>query len=561
MRRWLLLGASSVAWMVAVVLRPDIVAQARLDSRVVPALRGPAAQESGGDVHASASFATSDNCLACHNGLTAPSGEDVSIGVSWRASMMANASRDPYWQAGVRRETMDHPTRQAAIEDECAICHMPMARSAARAAGRRGRVFDVLPSAHGDSDEHRLAADGVSCTLCHQIGPERLGSRDSFDGGFAIGPAEGGGARMFGPFEVDSGRTALMRSATGVTPTKGDHLRESELCATCHTLYTTALGPDGNAVGSLPEQMPYLEWRHSAFAKERSCQSCHMPVVEGAPIASVLGEPRERLARHTFIGGNAFMLRMLNRFRRELQVTAPASELEASAQATLRQLQTDTSSVAITRAVIDAGRLEADVVVRNLTGHKLPTGYPSRRVWLHVTVRDAGGRTLFESGAVSADGRIAGNDNDEDGSRVEAHHEQIRSSEDVQIYESVMGRPDGHPTTGLLQATQFLKDNRLLPRGFDKSSAAADIAVRGEASRDPDFTAEGDRVRYLVPLTGVTAPVTVDVELRYQPIAFRWAEHLRGYDAPEPRRFVSYYQAMAPSSSTVLSRATATAGP
>ena len=60
-------------------------------------------------------FQTSDRCLACHNGLVTPSGEDVSIGVSWRASIMANASRDPYWQAGVRRETIDHPQQSGAI--------------------------------------------------------------------------------------------------------------------------------------------------------------------------------------------------------------------------------------------------------------------------------------------------------------------------------------------------------------------------------------------------------------------------------------------------------------
>ena len=47
-------------------------------------------------------FQTSSDCLACHNGLTTPAGEDVSIGVQWRASMMANSSRDPYWHAAVR---------------------------------------------------------------------------------------------------------------------------------------------------------------------------------------------------------------------------------------------------------------------------------------------------------------------------------------------------------------------------------------------------------------------------------------------------------------------------
>src|SRR5438093_1321201 len=75
-----------------------------------------------------AQFQTSDRCLACHNGLQTRSGEDVSIGFDWRASTMANSSRDPYWQASVRREAIDHPAAQALIEDECSICHMPIAR-------------------------------------------------------------------------------------------------------------------------------------------------------------------------------------------------------------------------------------------------------------------------------------------------------------------------------------------------------------------------------------------------------------------------------------------------
>ena len=73
------------------------------------------------------SFAVGADCLACHNGLTTPSGEDVSIGAAWQASMMAHSARDPYWQAAVRREILDHPERAAEIQQECAACHMPMA--------------------------------------------------------------------------------------------------------------------------------------------------------------------------------------------------------------------------------------------------------------------------------------------------------------------------------------------------------------------------------------------------------------------------------------------------
>jgi hypothetical protein len=161
----------------------------------------------------------------------------------------------------------------------------------------------------------------------------------------------------------------------GATPTEGAHIRKSELCATCHTLYTEPLGPDGEIVGRFPEQVPFLEWRHSAFREERSCQSWHMPAVERAPMASVLGELRERIGRHTFLGGNFLMLRMLNRYRAELAVEALPQELDAAANATIRQLQTDTASLSISSAQRDGARLQFDVSVRNLAGHKLPTGY------------------------------------------------------------------------------------------------------------------------------------------------------------------------------------------
>ena len=63
------------------------------------------------------SFQTSDRCFACHNGITTSSGKDLSLGLEWQASIMANSSRDPYWQGSVRREIIDHPESKAAIED------------------------------------------------------------------------------------------------------------------------------------------------------------------------------------------------------------------------------------------------------------------------------------------------------------------------------------------------------------------------------------------------------------------------------------------------------------
>ena len=494
-------------------------------------------------------FAPSTDCLACHNSLVTPSGEDVSIGAAWRGTMMANAARDPYVHASVRRETIDHALRAGDIEDECASCHLPAAQKIARAAGMKGAVFSHLSSIGPGTPTalDRLARDGVSCTVCHQIAADRLGTRESFNGNFVVAaPLAAGRRRAFGPTDPDAGRRRIMRSVTGFEQEQAGHIRESELCATCHTLVTEALGPDGQVIGSLPEQMNYQEWQHSAFfGEQRSCQSCHMPAAPGPlRIASVLGDYRERLSRHTFAGGNAFVLRLMNRFRAELGVEATSSELEAGARATERQLEHETATVSVERATLAQGvlavRRRGDERHRAQVSYRIPV--TSSLAPHHGARRQ--GRALFESGRVTETGLIEGNDSDSSSDRFEPHYEQITRSEEVQIYESIMGTPGGAPTTGLLQATQYLKDNRLLPRGFDKRTAAPEIAVHGTAATDEDFTSEGDRVRYRIAVTGAAI---VEVELRYQPISYRWAQNLAEYRcarAPEVRRLLQHARAV-----------------
>jgi hypothetical protein len=489
-------------------------------------------------------FETADRCQACHNGLTTPSGRDVSIGLDWRASMMAHSARDPYWQAAVRREVLDHPRARAAIEHECSRCHMPMAHWSQVAAGGRGSVFANLP-VRAAGPATAFAADGVSCTVCHQVRPEGLGTRASFTGHLVVDTKAPLGERpVFGPFAIEKGLRRLMHSASAFRPEEGAHVRSSELCATCHTLYTHALHEDGQSEGELPEQVPYLEWRHSAYRETRSCQSCHMPVVEEpVRVSSTLGEPRTEVSRHTFRGANFSMLRVLNRYRDELGVETLPSELELGARDAIDQLQRDTASLAIERLERRDGLLVVEVAIANRAGHKLPTAYPSRRAWLHLAVRDEARRLVFESGAFTPEGRVAGNDNDEDPAAYEPHYPEITSAGQVQIYESIMADGRGAVTTGLLSGVRYLKDNRLLPDGFDKATAQPDISVQGEASADPDFRAGGDRVRYRLAVEG-DRPLTVEAELLYQSIGYRWAQNLRLRAAPETDRFVRYYESM-----------------
>lgn len=470
---------------------------------------------------------------------------------------MANSSRDPYWQASVRRESIDHPESQRTIEGECSICHMPIARFEARQQGGQGEVFTHLPL---DSDDPagKQAADGVSCSVCHQISKEKLGTRESFNGGFVIDKPESKGARPeYGPFDIEKGQTRIMQTSTGgFQPNDRKHIQQSELCATCHTLYTKSLGARGKELGAFPEQMPYPEWQHSDFRDKQSCQSCHMPVVkEPVRITRVLGVPRENLSRHVFVAANFFMQRMLDRYRDDLSVVAQPEELTEAADRTVSFLQAKSARVSIGALEMRGGRLETDVTVENLSGHKLPTAYPSRRAWLHLTVRNRANNVVFESGALHPDGSIEGNDNDADPKRFEPHYREIRSADQVQIYEPILKDQNGHVTTALLSAVGYVKDNRLLPRGFDKLTAEPDIAVYGDAAQDPAFTDTGNRVRYSVAVGSGDGPFHVEAELWYEPIGFRWANNLKPYDAAEPKRFTGYYDATGNGAAVLLVRA------
>jgi hypothetical protein len=530
------------------------VALALLLASVVPMLRAT------GHKQLEPAFHTSDRCLACHNGLKTPAGDDVSIGFAWRASIMANSARDPYWQASVRREDIDHPEARSEIEDGCADCHMPIARYQAKLQGRPGEVFAHLPFGR-DPKKSAPAEDGVSCSVCHQIGKEKLGTRESFNGGFVIDPPhQKGDHSEYGPFAIQDGQAHIMQTSTGgFRPVEAtQHIRDSALCATCHTLYTKSLSSDGKQIGTFPEQMPYQEWLHSDYPGRSTCQGCHMPEVQGdAPITAVLGVLRQGVRQHNFVGANFFMLRMLNSHREDLSVAAMPLELTAGAEKTAEFLRSQAARVTIRDVDVRSTQLTVDVLVENLTGHKLPTAFPSRRAWLHVVVRDANGRALFESGALNPDGSIRGNDNDTDPLRFEPHYREIKSADEVQIYEPILRDQAGHVTTGLAAAVGYLKDNRLLPSGFRKQTADPDIAVVGDAADDPDFTAAGDCVRYSVQMGDAPGPFHVDAELWYQPIGFRWAHNLAPYQAEETQRFVSYYQSLSANTALVLARSSA----
>ena len=495
-------------------------------------------------------FSASGACAPCHTSMTDDSGADVSLDSTWRSSMMANAARDPYWRASLSAEVAAHPDLQATIEDQCATCHMPMARFTAAALGSPAAVLGE-GFADPANDLHGLAMDGVSCTLCHQIRETGLGPA-SYGGRFVIDSDLPAGQRLiFGPFSVDEQQAEIMQIASGFIPAqaipygRGLHLSQPELCATCHTLYTPYLDATGQVAGEFPEQVTYLEWfyGYSDAPGTSTCQQCHMPAAQGGVrISTTSATLRSPFSQHIFVGGNSFMLRILQAFGEELGVTASSEQFDASLAHTADQLQNRTARVTVDEITLSGSRLTANVTIEVLTGHKFPTGFPARRTWLHFVVQDADGQTVFESGALNPDGSIVGNDADADPATYEPHYQAIVSPDQVQIYEAILRDTEAHVTTSLLMAAGYLKDNRLLPAGFQKNAPYVDIAVRGAAYEDENFQGGGDWIQYSIDVGSAPSPLTVTVELLYQAVGYRWAQNLSAHSTPEVLRFLGYYQ-------------------
>ncbi len=486
--------------------------------------------------------ATSGACGICHTGLLDGSGQDISIDTSWRSTMMANAARDPYWLATVRAETLIFPTIADVLEDKCATCHMPLARFEADTASKPTIMFEegFVSSGHED---HKFAFDGVSCTLCHQILPDNFGFPESFSGEYLIDTETPIGERItFGPFPVGMQQANIMQTTSGFIPVKSSHIQEAALCATCHTLYTPYIDNNGQIVGEFPEQTIYLEWLNSDYADQMACQSCHMPVAQGqVRISNVGGPPRSPFHQHYFVGGNAYMMQIFMKYWDELIVTASGEQFTNTLSRIIDQIGSRTGKISIDDIQLSDSKLSVNIIVESQVGHKFPSGFPSRRAWLHIMVIDDSDQVIFESGGFDQSGKILTNQNDVDSTLYEPHYEVIEDSTEVQIYEAILKDVDGNVTTTLLRGSGYIKDNRLLPMGFDINNSDEDIAVYGRAAQDRDFVSGSDQVRYLVALDGVKGPITVIAELLYQSIGYRWAENLVDSDAIEPQRFRDYY--------------------
>lgn len=508
-------------------------------------------------------FTHSNECALCHDGspnstaLKDKKGRSVAPHDLWKASMMANSSKDPFWRAVVSAEVQSTPSLKGAIEEKCTRCHAPMAAPAPKSPD--GELLSYL-----QANDHRaeLGMDGVSCTVCHQILPKGLGTKETFTGKFHINKER----KIFGPHKEPF--TRPMEHHVEYTPTYSNHMLESKLCSSCHTVDTHPVDEKGNSTsnGLFHEQSTYLEWRNSAFNNEskdgkghgRTCQDCHMPKtdVDGNPIITSIAhnpggwdfppiDPRKPVGRHIFLGGNTLLKKILRDNAKELGVSVPKEAFDLSIKQSREFLRKQTAQVRIKKARAKDGFGSFNVSVRNFSGHKLPTAYPSRRVWVRVVVKDSDGKVVFRSGAFDAKGRLVDRNGDvleseKAGGPVQPHFKAIRKETEVMVYQSVMADAEGKPTFVLLRAAGYLKDNRLLPHGWKKDHADAKATKSVGTEKDPSFLAGNDIVNYQFP----AGPGRYEVEaaLFYQVISPRYANELFEKETEEVSAFKKMYQ-------------------
>ncbi|MCB9642972.1 MAG: hypothetical protein H6728_07840 [Myxococcales bacterium] len=482
-------------------------------------------------------FSGAENCSTCHNGLQDNKGEDVSIVHSWSASMMALASRDPFWQAKVESELIRHPQLKSVINEKCTRCHAPMANHESKVQ-KKDIVFSETGGGILDPANplfHHARA-GVSCTLCHQIKPTaEMGTLAGFSGKYQIETfADKVDRKIYGPYMDPF--TGPMMNMVSFTPTGSAHISSSKLCGSCHNLKTPYVDSQGKVIpqkpeDEFPEQMIYSEWEHSAYndkgAQPTSCQNCHMPATQDVKVSTRPPwlDARSKFSKHIFVGANLFMLTMMKSNQQLLGIGASNDHFDFTLHHAKQKLES-AAKLEVLENTRQGTSLKIKLRVNNFSGHKLPSGFPSRRVYLHFKVSDAQGKVLFESGKMGAHGLLEGADADFDAQRVEPHHNEITKPDQVQIYEAIMQDTDKKPTYALLRGAAYAKDNRLLPKGFDKNTASSDIKVHGAAAQDADFTGGSDVITYNLSGMPSSGKLKVEANLMYQTLSYRFAKDL-----------------------------------
>ncbi len=489
-------------------------------------------------------FPTSSQCMGCHghdpnmNALVDLSGNDVNPFDFWSASMMANSAKDPFWRAKVSHEITVNPTHANELQDKCTSCHGPMGHFQAFYKG--AEHYSIA-----DLDADTFGLDGVSCGVCHKISPQNLGTTFSGDIKFDTSRV------IYGPFLAPY--DAPMNLYVGFQPIMSQHIKDSDICASCHTLVTSSVDNDGQLNGnSFVEQATYHEWLNSIYNTTNiSCQHCHMPSLEEPIVISnnyLFLQGRSPFSKHELTGANSYMLKLMKIYKQQLGINASDANFDRTIALTLNQLKHNTLNIDLQLFDLGEDSLNFDLKLENKGGHKFPSGYPSRRAFVEFIVKsDITGDTIFHSGKFNEKYEIIA----ESMTESMPHFDVINKENEVQIYEMVMGDVNHQFTTVLERANFQLKDNRIPPKGFKTDHYAYDtVKIVGNAIFDTDFNknigSEGtgmDHLKYHIFKYG-TDRISVYAKVHYQSLPPKWLYPMFAYNTDPINTFKAMYESM-----------------
>lgn len=292
-----------------------------------------------------AQFTSAQQCATCH-----PNHYQ-----EWRSSMHAYAFVDPVFFAMHDRGQRETAGR---LDQFCTKCHSPIASRS----GETPPFFDRNALSP-------VSREGVTCDVCHSI--TRINEIANAD--FAMSP----GNVKYGSLDNPA--------PNGFHGSQFNALFDrSEFCGSCHNV----INPENVLV-----EETHFEWsRISPASMAYQCQDCHMPTYTGE---AAVGGPQREVHRHYFAGVDVPL------------IDFPGADLQRQMAEQLLQSAADLS-ITHPAAILRGDTLVLAVQVQNTgTGHDLPSGVAAeRQMWIAVVARDAGGRVLYQSGQLDANGDL-----------------------------------------------------------------------------------------------------------------------------------------------------------
>jgi len=266
------------------------------------------------------------------------------------------------------------------------------------------RCHAPLTLSNGDYQlTQAVTAEGVTCDFCHTVTGVQLDDHRK-------------------PYTLQPGivkRSILRHASSPKHDVAFSELHgKAEFCGGCHNY----IAPNGT-----PIMTTYDEWREGPYAAEgKPCQHCHMALGAGRVVSRDIKETGPEIHLHRLIH-DSDQLR---------------SALKVEIVETVRQ-----------------GRdLRVTVSVKNVgSGHKVPTGIPSREILLVVNV-DAGGYTLKQERRYR---RVLA---DKDGAELERDHQFF------------------------LHAASVVSDNRIAPREERLERFTFSVPKSGNFKVEADLT-------------------------------------------------------------------------